>query len=380
MRIGKISLYIVGEFIKMFFLVFFVVFTIVFVINFLEFFPNIQNYSIPPLDALKIILLRIPTIVEPIIQFIVLLSVIFIMAKFLVSNELIIFYSNGISEWKILRLLSFTVFALGIFSLTIYNRNSVSMLQKSASMTKRYRGIVETRDFVEPKGGIWLKQSGEGFTGEEHSYENYEVVVRAKNVFLENLTFNDVILLMGDENGNFLRRINAETMQAKDKSLIMEDVWIIEQKKDIAHRDRMILPVVLEENFLRKQIQNKYKDTKTIDFLSLGKLIGDFKTHGLNTRRFEIRRNNLALTPILYVLMVFMGILFSDNRPRERKYILRILQASAVGVCLFTLQNIFNGLSLANARNHLLLMLGLTLFAFLVVSYRLIRKVELENL
>ncbi|MDR1494676.1 MAG: LptF/LptG family permease [Rickettsiales bacterium] len=380
MIIDRISFHIVSEFLKMFLLVFFVVSTIVFVVNFLEFFPNIQSYSIPPRDALRIVIFKIPWVIEPILQFIVLLSVTFIMTKFLAKNELVILYSNGISDWKILRLLSCTAFLLGIGYLMVYNRGAVNMLKKSETLLKKYKGVVETSDFMRPSGGIWLRHSGEKHEDNGENPEGYEIITKADSVFVESLVFNGIILLVSDENGNFLRRINAESMQIVNGRLVVAGAHLIEQGKDITFLEKIVIPVVANDAFVRKQIQNKYKNPETVDFLSLGSLIEDFRVHGLNTRRFEIRRNNLILVPAMYILMVFIGVLFSGSNPRDTKHMLRTLNVSLTGVCIFVLQNVLTGLALTGTVNYLFSTWGFAILALVLAYVKLIGRIELQNL
>jgi lipopolysaccharide export LptBFGC system permease protein LptF len=364
----------------MFLLVSFVVSTIVFVIDFLEFSPEIQKYSISPTDTIRIILFRIPSAVEQIIQFIVLLSVIFLMAKFLSKNELIVFYANGISEWRILILLSLVVFLMGLFSITTYNRNAVNLLERSNGLLKKYEGRAKAADSIWPSNGIWLRQSGEKTETSGENPEKYEIVTRADGVLLESLIFTNVILLVTDENGNFLRRINAKSMQIHSGNLAIEDAYVIERGRDIVFEKQIMLPVMVEENFVRRQIQNKYKNLETVDFLSLGKLIEDFRLHGLNTRRFEVKKNNMLLTPIMYVLMVLIGVLLSGNNPRDTKYLLGILKASMIGVGIFVTQNILTGLSLASNLGYSISTRGFVLFTLVLVCHRLIHRIELQNL
>ncbi|MDR3078814.1 MAG: LptF/LptG family permease [Rickettsiales bacterium] len=376
----KISLYLAGEFIKMFLLVFFVVSTIAFVVNFLEFFPDIQSYAISPVDALQITLFRIPWLVEPMLQFIVLLSVSFIMIKLLVKGELVILHSNGISDWKIVKLLSCIVFLLAIFQLTVYSQTSVGLLGKSEALLGKYRGVAEASDFMSLRGGIWLKYSGRKSGDMGLDPEKFEIIARADSVFLEKLVFNGVILLLSDEEGNFLRRINAKSMQLANGSLALENAYLFEQGKSVVFREKVRIAVAANEDFLRKQIQNKYKNPGKVDFPSLGRLIEDFKLHGLNTRRFEVRRNSMIMTPLIYVLMVFLGVLFSASNPRNAKHLLRILNVSVVGVCLFFGQNILTGLALAGTVNYLLSTWGFTILTLALAYGKLVDRIELQNL
>ncbi|MDR2778440.1 MAG: LptF/LptG family permease [Rickettsiales bacterium] len=375
----RISIHIVSEFVKMFLLVLFTVFIIVFIVDFLEFSPKIQDYSISPKNSVEIILFRIPTMMEPTIQFIVLLSIIFTMAKFLSKNELIVFYSSGISDWKIVRLLGATAFIVGVFFATVYSKVSTSLLKKSDMLERKCKGKVEARYFIQPKNGIWLRQIGSMATNDSRAAsKSYDIVIRATEVFLGDLIFNDVILVMFSDEG-FFRRINADCMQIIDNNLILSDARIVEQGKSILRRRKVVISTSVQQDFIRRQIQDRYGDLKFIDSLSLGKLIGEIKSYGLSARKFEIKRNNFILLPFLHMLMAFIGILMSENNPRDAKYTVKTLQSVIVGMVLFALQNTIAELSNSGRINYISSSWGFFVSVLLLTYMKLINKIELKN-
>jgi LPS export ABC transporter permease LptG len=377
---GRISIHIVSEFVKMFIAVLMTVFAIMFIADFLEFSPKIQFHSISPKNTVKIILFRVPAMIEPIVQFIVLLSTVFTIAKFLSKNELIIFYSSGISDWKILRLFSVTAFTIGVLFSTLYSRISTSLLKRSDILERKCKGRIDDRYFIEPKNGIWLKQLGP-VAGKNtgNSEKNYSIVIRASGVFPDDLVFTDVMLIMFNDDG-FLRRIDADRMQMDDGTLILQDTHRMEKGEIIPPQEEIVIFTSAQKNFTRRQIQDRYEDLKFMDSLSLGKLIKEIKSYGLSAHKFEVKRNNFILLPFIYTLMAFIGLLVSGNNPRDTKYIVRILLSVMIGIIFFLFQNTIVELSLAGKIDHMSSTWGFLLFMFLIAHMKLIDKIELQRI
>ncbi|MDR2077555.1 MAG: LptF/LptG family permease, partial [Rickettsiales bacterium] len=284
-----------------------------------------------------------------------------------------------ISDWKILGLLGTSAFILGIFFATIYSKISVNLLKRSDILERQCKGIVDNRYFIKPKNGIWLKQSSPAAgNSKEQPGRNYTIVIRAAEVFLDDLIFNDVILIIFNS-GGFSRRIDARYMQMDDGVLVLHGARIVEQGKNILSQDKITIPTSGWKDFTRRQIQNRYENLQFIDSLSLKKLIGEIKSYGLDAHKFEVKRNNFILLPFMYALMASIGVLLSSRNPRNAKYAIRILFALIIGMLVFTLQNTIVELSLGNKINYLNSTWGLFALATLIAYMKLVDKIELQN-
>ena len=86
--LNKITKYFLVEFIKIFILILFSIAILIFIVDFLEFLPKMEKNSIPSLTAIKIVFFAIPSMLEEFFQFIILVAIVFTMAKIASKNEL----------------------------------------------------------------------------------------------------------------------------------------------------------------------------------------------------------------------------------------------------------------------------------------------------
>ena len=339
---NKINRYFLTEFIKIFLIILFSIFILVFIVDFLEFLPRIEKYLIPSFMAIKIILFRIPNMIEDFLEFIILLSIVFTMTKIASKSELTIIYASGYSNWRILKIYSIFMFLIGIFILSCVNVVSINLKRQSIMIENKYTKN-EKKYFVESKNGLWFKII------DSNNIDN-EIIIRAEKVYLYDLIFKDCIMELLD-NGNFKKRYNAETMKFIDGFWNLRNVYIFTENKKIEFESEIKIPTNVSQNFIRQQIQNKYENLDLISLFSLDRFIKEFKISGLDFHKFLVKKNILILKPFIYILMVFFGILFSDNTQRNTKNIANIFKTVVCGICIFVVQNTLFELALANKIN-----------------------------
>lgn len=364
----RINIYLLKEFIKIFLLMLFSIFLLVFIIDFLEFSQNIHKYSIPPIDAIKIVLYRVPSMIEGFLQFIILLSIVFTITKISIKSELTILYTNGFSSWKILKLYSVFIFIFGLVVIFFLNFLFSNLLKQSSIIENAYTKK-ENRYFVESKNGIWFKQN----------YDNNEILIRASKVYVNELIFKDVIFLFFDKDDNYIKRYDVDEVNLSDEYFILKNIHIYEKNKKIKYEKTMLLETNISRNFMKKLIQNKYEDVDLIPIFLLPSLIRDFSNLGFDVHKFIVREHNLLLTPFLYVLMVFVAVLFSNNNSRNTNYFNVFFITICYGVVFFILQNILFELGSSNKINFFISTWGFLLFSFLIIFMFLIKKIELQN-
>ena len=365
----RIEIYLLKEFIKIFLLMLFSVFLLVFIIDFMEFSQNIQKFSITPIDAIKIVLYRVPSMIESFLQFIILLSTVLTMTKIATKSELTVLYANGYSSWKILKIYAIFIFFVGLLVIFIFNFLFSNLTKKSVLIENSYTKK-DDKYFVTARNGVWFKQINN---------EN-EIIIKASKIYVNELTFEDLILIFVDEQNNYIKRYNAEEAVLSDKYFILKNVKIYEKNSKIKYKDKVLLETAISQNFMRKLIQNRYEDIDLIPLFNLPSLIKEFSALGLDAHKFIVRQHSLLLTPFLYVLMVCVAILFSNNNHRNTNYFITFFKTICYGVGFFILQSTLFELGASNKINFIVSTWGFLSVSFLLIYLLLIKKIELQNL
>ena len=332
MIFDKIDKYIFKEFCKMFFYIILCTTILVFFVNFLEYYNDIEKLKIGMFDAIKIVLLRTPPVIESTLYFIILLSNSFALTKLSLTSELTAIVSNKKSLVDIMIVESLFVFIFGILYVSCINPYISKMIKISNSIEKKYTNK-EKDNYMSTKSGIWFKQ-----TNIENNVNVGEVIVKAEELYLETLEFKNVNVIFTTNNNQFQKKINANSMQYNKEYFTLKNCQIV--KNNVEYVDEVKIPTKLTEKFLKQYMQNQYKDVDAIPFNELLKLITEFKKSDLNTTKFIVKLYTMLLIPFMYIVMIMLSYAFLSINSRKQDYILNIFKTIMSGFIIYMLQNI----------------------------------------
>ncbi len=331
MIFDKIDKYVFKEFCKMFFYMILCTAILVSFINFLEYYGDIEKLKIGIFDAIKIVLLRTPPVIESTLYFIILLSNSFALTKLSLTSELTAIVANKKSLIDTIVIESLFVFIFGIIHVLYINPYISKMLKISNDIEKKYTNKKKD-DYMSTKSSIWFKQ-----TNIENDVNIGEIIFKAEELYLETLEFKNVSLIFTTNNNLFQKRINADSMQYNKEYFTLKNCQTI--KNDTKYVDEVKIPTKLTEKFLKQYVQNQYKDIDTIPFDELIKLIAEFKKSDLNTTKFIVKLYTMLLIPFMDVVMIILSYAFLSINSRKQDYILNIFKTIISGFTIYMLQN-----------------------------------------
>lgn len=363
------SIYITKEIFKYFFAIFFGLLLLFFAVDFFETTKDSKNIENAIKISTQIVLFRIPSLLETILHFILLLSGLFAFYKLSNNSEIIIIRSSGRSIFQIIRFPTLIAFLFGAFVVTVYNPIASSLNVKS----ERLRNIHfrhEKGDLFESKTGIWFRQK-------DFESEGNNIVIRASRVYKDLLVFNDVILMYIDENNDFIKRVNVNILKLYKDHWVATNNYIIEENKRMKFVDQIIIPTNLTKTFVSKTIKNDYESLYNIPFWDLRNSIKELKASGFDTLKFQVRYYYLLTVPFLFAIMVLISAYFGIVHNRETKKYVSLIQGIAVGFLIFISHNII--VELTNAET-LTVFDGSTLIIFIYILLAFILLIKKDNL
>ena len=196
------------------------------------------------------------------------------------KDELNLLKINGLSNLKIIKILFFSSFLIGIFAVFIFY-NAASKLKffytdikNNYSQDNKYLAVVT-------ESGLWLKDE-----------TNQRTLIVKANYIKDNFLI-DVIINEFNENFDL-----EQTIQS-NKINISNELWIIEKptitKKNISSSD--FEKIVFETSFNTEKINSLFSNISTLNLLELFDLKKDYENLGYSSKEIQIHLLNLFTTP-----------------------------------------------------------------------------------
>ncbi len=319
--------YIIKNFISKFISISLTFLCLIIILSILEeisFFKEIEiNFLIPYL----ITLLAAPITLFEIFPFIFLLSTQFLFYDLFKKDELNLLKANGLSNIKIIKILTYSSFFIGIFTVLIFYNVASKLkffytdIKNKYSDDNKYLAVVTD-------SGLWLKDEVDQGT----------LIVKANNIQDEHLI--KVIINIFDSDFNLVNTIQS------DKINISNNLWKINNpaitKKNIT--DKSLKTMFLKTNFDREKINNLFSNISTLNLMELLNLKKDYENLGYSSNEIKIHIMNILSTPLLYSLLTILSAIIMFNMSRSRSLFFHIIFGVFMSVIIYYINFIFNSL------------------------------------
>ncbi|MDA0781989.1 MAG: LPS export ABC transporter permease LptG [Rickettsiales bacterium] len=340
-----LSIYISKNFIGRVGVVLFVMMVTIILFDSLELVRRAYSKDVPIGIILQMTLLKLPTIVQKVVPFAILIGGILSFSKLTRTSELVVARSAGISAWQFLSPAIIISFTLGIFIMTVFNPLASTMLSKFEQIEAKYlKGGTSTLSVS--SNGLWLRQ--------KNSFDSGKTVINALRVSHENMELYDVTIFMFGDNNEFLQRVDAA------KAILIEEEDEEGDKKSYWDIKDAVLTVPgmaaaartdyrLGTELSRHHIQESFASPETMSFWELPKFIGTLKDAGFSAIRHSLHWHNVLVTPFFLAAMVFFAAAFSLRPPRRGKTGALMVAGIASGFIIYFISNLVLALGLSGS-------------------------------
>ena len=325
--IKKIYLYIAKKFLLTTFLIVMSLSALVAIINIFEIIDKANNVQISFWQIISLDLLQIPSFLESISTFLIMLSAMITLFYLSSRSEITVMRSSGLSFSQIVMPIAFTSFLIGIFCLLVFNPLSILA---SKEFTKMEQILIkkERNNLLAPAGGIWLKQTDSLQTGEE-------IIIRAEKIYKKNLKMKNVNFWLFDKNQKFYKKIDAKYATLKEEYWDLDSVIINDQNNLNKNLPTFAIPTNLKEAFIRKKVLNNFEDVRLFSIYDLPMLIDDLRESGFSSRKFLVYYYSLLCKPILFAAVSLIASFFVVNNVRGRNNIFLFGCGIVVGLVFY---------------------------------------------
>ena len=319
--------YLIKKFLKKFLNVSIIFFALTIILGILEEISFLKNLEVGFLYPYFLTLLNAPITLFEIFPFIFLLSTQFLFFELFKNDELNLLKKNGLSNFKIIKILFFLSIIIGIFNVIVYYNISsklkfhYSNIKNNLSDDNKYLAMVTD-------SGLWIKDE----------IDNKILIVKSNYVkgnFLSKTIINQFNL-----DFQLIRTIQSEKID------IRENNWIIYNPivtKDNISQNNSI-PIVLQTNFNEEKINNLFSAISTLDLIKLFNLKKDYEKLGYSSDEIIIHLLKLFTMPLFYGVLTILSAIIMFNFTRDKSLLFHIIIGILMSVLIYYMNFIFNSL------------------------------------
>ena len=338
-----------------FFYVLLIMFSLIFILNLLselDFFKNINVNSYLPI---YLSLLNSPTFIFEMFPFIFLISTQLFFITLFNNNQLSIFKYSGLKNSKILIIISFMSFILGILIITLFYSFSSSLknfyldLKTNYTSDGKYLAVIT-------KNGLWIKDVVD------------DKILIINSVKIDQNYLIDAYISEFNKNFEIKRNIVSPKIDISDKN------WIIYEAKVFDRNTKQKFEIVeMTTNFDYLVIQNLFSNLSSLSILELLELRKNYKSLNYSLIEIDIQLLKLISFPIYLMLMTIFSSVIMMSTKELKSSIIKISIGLFFSVIIYYLFNFFNVLGKTEKINIFISVL-LPIILLTVVNSLMIRR------
>ena len=316
--------FLVSGFIKSFFNVFFVMISLVFILNILKEIEFFNNKEVSSLYPVYLSLISSPSVVFEMFPFVFLIATQFFFLKLFNNDEINIFKYSGLKNIKIISVLTFVSFFIGILIITLFYSFSSNLQQhylqikNQFSEDKLYLAVIN-------KNGLWIKDT----------INNQTSIINSSQID-NNFLINTFITIF-DKDFNLIRSLKSNKIDIKSNEWLIYDATIF--KDNISQKSNIIK---FKSNFNQKRIESLFSNLSSLSLLKLINLRQNYKLLKYSTIDVDMQIYKVATYPFLLIIMTILSSVIMLNTKKNSSKVLKIIIGLFFSVIIYYMNNFFN--------------------------------------
>jgi len=315
--------YIFKKFLINFAKVTFIFSTVILIMNLFEeisFFKDNEEFILLPI---YLTLLNMPSILFEIFPFIFLISTLFFFIEVIDKDEINILKLYGITNLKIIQILSLLTFLLGLLILIFFYNISSNLkffyydLKNQYTKDDKYLAVVTGN-------GLWIRDE----VGEFINYINAEK--------LENDNLYDVTISQFNKNFEIEKVIISKKVNIKSKKWILSKPIINSQNNSKSFDELEFF-----SNFDEERMLSIFDNLTSLDLFKLEALRKDYEMLGYNTEMINGYKHRLYSYPIYLAIMVCIGSILMLNIKHNKSKVVSITLGITISVIIYYINYFF---------------------------------------
>ena len=350
--------YIVAKFLKSLCVVSLIFSIIILIMNLFEevsFFKDTEDSILLPVF---LTIINLPSLLFEILPFIFLITAIYFFNNLIEIEEMKTFKVFGITNLKLVQILSYTSLILGVFTITIFYSISTNLkyvyldIKNQYSKDDKYLAAITDN-------GLWIRDI----------YKNKIKFINAEEIngnYLLNISIS-----IFNKNFEIEKSINAKKANIKNNNWILSDVNI-----NTNNKIEQLEKLELETNFNIDKILSLFDNLSALSLLELQSLKKEYELLGYSNNAINNYQHKIYSYPIYLTLMVMIGTILMLNIGYNKSKIYHIIIGILISVIIYYINYFFNTVIEKQEVPYIVSIWGPQLMILLIITINLVRLNE----
>ena len=315
--------FIIFNFLRSFLFISLIFFCLVLILNILteiEFFNNLDVKSYFPL---YISLLNSPSLLFEMFPFIFLISTQFFFIKMFNDNQMQIFKYSGLKNSKILAIISFSSFFIGLIIIILFYSFSSNLKNIYLEIKNKYTTDDKYLAVI-TNNGLWIKDTTKDVINIVHASK------------IDNEFLIDTFISQFDSDYEVIRHIQSNKIDIRTKNWLIFDAKIFENgmgsKKDFLR---------INSSFDYEKIQSLFSNLSSLSLIELFSLKDNYEFLNYSTTEVRLQIQKIISYPVYLLLMTYLSSIIMFNTKRFKSNTLKISIGLFFSVIIYYINNFF---------------------------------------
>jgi lipopolysaccharide export system permease protein len=316
--------FLINGFLKSFLNVFFVRISLVFILNILKEIEFFSNKEVNSLYPIYLSLMSAPSVIFEMFPFIFLIATQFFFLKLFNNDEIHIFKYSGLKNIKIINIICFVSFFIGILTITVFYSLSSNLqhyylqVKNQFSEDKLYLAVIN-------KNGLWIKDV----------VDNQTSIINSSKI--DNNFLTNTFITTFDKNFNLVRSLKSDKIDIKNNEWLIYNATIF--KDNVSQKIDLIK---FRSNFNQKRIESLFSNLSSLSLLKLIDLRQNYKSLNYSTVDVDMQIYKVATYPLLLVIMTVLSSIIMLNTKKSSSKVIKIIIGLFFSVAIYYINNFFN--------------------------------------
>ena len=343
--------HIIKKFLSTTLMVTFVFFGLVIIMSTFEEVTFFSETDVNIYFPILLVFLNSFSILFQLFPFIFLIGIQFFFINFINSNEFNAFKSYGLSNIKILKIITLSAFVSGVLILTLFYNFAAILkfkyieLKNAESNDSKYLASVT-------ENGLWIKDE----YNEDILFVNAEKISKNK--------LHNIEIIVVNNNFSIIKKIFSDEVNISKNDWIINQALITDKYGKTSKEENYIF----NTNFNYQKINNLYSDLSSLTFMGLLKHRKDYQLINYSVIDLDMHIANLFAYPFYLTVITILSSIIMINIPHQKPKIFYISGGIIFSVIIYYITFFFDALG-RNEQIPILLSVWLPIFLLLILSF-----------